>query len=152
MPAAPPPFSVPEALGSDLARLRDHWSALRRGNADMPFSDDFNPRDLPDLLDRVSLIDVFEKPMRFRFGLVGQQLTHQYASPIAGRFLDEIEPANPLEYLSSQCSATMEGRVPTFYRHLAGPAQRSRVPRSYARLVLPMWGAQQMLLVGWEWM
>ena len=49
-----------------------------------------------------------------------------------GRFIDELVLSGPLEFLRSQCSAAVEARAPTFYRHESKPA--------YARILLPMWG------------
>jgi hypothetical protein len=72
------------------------------------------------------LIDVFEKPERFRLNSVGQQLTDQYGETITGKFADELELRNPLEYLPSQCSATIDARAPTYYQHGSGAVQGSR--------------------------
>lgn len=145
------PFPLPSTLGDDLARLRDHWQRLKRGEASMPFADDFTPSALPELSDRLMLLDVFEQPLRFRFSMVGGQLMEQYGAPAAGKFLDELEFKNPFEYLLAQGSATFEGRIPTFHSHVAAATQRARAPRSYSRLLLPMWGSQQMLLGAVEW-
>jgi hypothetical protein len=40
----------------------------------MAFWDDARLSDLPDLSDRLLLIDVFQRPERLRFGLVGKGL------------------------------------------------------------------------------
>lgn len=106
----------------------------------MPFWDDFKIPSLPDLADKLMLIDVFEKPERFRLNSVGQQLTDRYGETITGKFADEIESKYPLEYLTSQCSVTLESRAPTYYQHGSGAVQGSRGPVSYSRLLLPMWG------------
>lgn len=151
MTAPGTPFPLPEVLGGDLTRVRDYWSALRRGDANIPFADDFNPSALPNVADRLALIDVFETPTRFRFSLVGRQLVEQYGTKVAGKFLDEIEPGNPFEFLLAQCSATVESRVPSFYQHATRASRSPRPERSFARVLLPLWGAQQMLLGAWEW-
>jgi hypothetical protein len=36
---------------------------------------------------------------------------------MAGKLVDEIQPLAPFDYLGSQCSATVEGRRPTFLHH-----------------------------------
>ena len=51
---------------------------------------------------------------------------------LSGKFLDEIDAAAPLQFLLSQCSATVEGRAPTYYGNNGAGG--------YARLVLPLWG------------
>jgi len=134
------PFSVPRKIDPNLVRVRAYWESLERGENPMPFWDDFKFSALPDLSDRLILIDVFEKPGRFRLNSIGQQLTERYGETITGKFIDEIELRNPLEYLPSQCSATVESRAPTYYQHGTDEVEKSPGPVSYSRLLLPMWG------------
>lgn len=148
------PFSVPKTLDPELARVRAYWEGLRRGDADMPFWDDFNASSLPDLSDRLMLIDVVDKPLRFRVNFLGPRLAEQYGDVLAGKFVDELELKSPLEYLPSQCSATVESRVPTFYQHDTGEVRKSPGHASYSRLLLPMWGDGHigMLLGAFAWL
>ena len=113
------PYSVPSKLEAGLARVRAYWEGLKRGEAAMPFWDDVNLAAFPDLSSRAMLIEVFYKPLRFRFGIVGGELKERYRADIAGRFSDEIEICHPFQYLNSQASATIESRAPTYYRHEA---------------------------------
>jgi hypothetical protein len=105
----------------------------------MPFWDDVKISSLSDLADNLLLIDVFEKPERCRFGLVGRNLLDWYGRQISNDFTDEIELRYPFEYLTSQCSATVEGRSPTYYRHVA-TAMPKKASESYACILLPLWG------------
>lgn len=134
------PFSVPRMIDPDLIRVRAHWESLKRGEAGMPFWDDFKTSSLPDLSDRLMLVDVIEQPLRFRLNFLGSQLTKRYGGAVAGKFVDELELRNPIEYLLSQCSATVESRAPTYYQRDAGAPQRGSGSVSYARILLPMWG------------
>jgi hypothetical protein len=128
------PYAVPNRLSPDLVRVQAYWRGLLRGNAEVPFWDDAKLSDLPDLTDCMVLIDVFDRPQRFRFNLVGKALDN---GDLAGRFLDEVAPDGPFEFLGSQCGATVEGAHPTCFRRERGaPAGSS----PYARLLLPMWG------------
>jgi len=126
------PFPKPAHLSPDLARVDAYWRGLLRGSAQMPFWDDCRPTDLPDLADRLFLVDVFAEPERFRFASVGTKLG---GGELEGCFLDETELPRPLAFLRAQCSATLEAGRPTGWRMNAdedGPA--------CARLLLPMWG------------
>lgn len=126
------PFPKPTRLSPDLARVDAYWRGLLRGSAQMPFWDDYRPTDLPDLADRLFLVDAFAEPERFRFASVGTELG---GAGLEGCFLDETELPRPLAFLRAQCSATLEAGRPTGWRVDAdegGPA--------YARLLLPMWG------------
>ena len=135
------PFSVPRKLEPDLVRVLAYWQGLKRGEADMPFWDDVNLSSMPDLSGRLMLIAVFDKPVRFRLEMLGEELKEQYGRDVVGKFLDEIDPRPPLQYLNSQSSAAVESFAPTYYRH--GSAKRSGSASStdsYSRLLLPMWG------------
>ncbi|MBS0362330.1 MAG: hypothetical protein JSR98_13205 [Proteobacteria bacterium] len=132
------PYAVPTQLPADLTRVRAYWEGLLRGSATVPFADDLNLADLPDLADGLFVIGVFGPPERFRFDLVGRSLA---ADDVEGRFLDEIDLHRPFEFLRSQCAATVECRAPTAFR-----SDGAAIP--YLRLVLPLWseGRISMLL------
>lgn len=132
------PFPLPRKLEPDLARLRAYWDGLKRGEADIPFADDVNLSAIPPFAGRLILIEVFDKPLRFRLGMLGEDLKERHGGDIVGKFLDDIDARAPLQYLSSQSSATVESRAATYYR--AGPAKRGGAANGYARLLLPMWG------------
>ena len=55
----------------------------------MPFSDDVDLSTLPDLSGRLMLIEVFDQPVRFRLGMLGQEIKAQHRGDIVGKFLDE---------------------------------------------------------------
>ena len=131
------PYALPKKLAPNLARVLAYWEGLRRGENNMPFWDDVNLLSLPELSPRMLLIDAFEKPERFRFNYVGAQIGKLYGGALAGAFADEIEQKRPLEYFSSQASATVERASPTCYVHASG---EPRTAAPYSRLLLPMWG------------
>ena len=60
------PFALPEKLTSELGLVRDYWNGLKRHQNNMPFWDDVSLSALPGLEGRLMLVDVFEKPQRFR--------------------------------------------------------------------------------------
>jgi hypothetical protein len=153
-PCAEQPFALPKKLERDLAHVLAHWETLKRGEADMPFWDDVNPTSLPELADRLFMIDTLDQPVRFRFsfGVVGAEVKRAYGGALDGAFLDEIEVRPPLQFLLSQCSAAVESRRPTFYRH-AAEAAGSPAAHGYSRLLLPLWGDSGIGLLGafaWE--
>ncbi|MFN3585824.1 hypothetical protein [Phenylobacterium sp.] len=121
------PFALPDRLPPDLERVLAYWRGLLRGSAQMPFWDDAKLTDLPDLEPRLFLVDAFQRPERFRLGVVGEAL----AKDVSGEFLDEMTLSRPLQFLRAQCSAAVEAVGPTFFRSEED---------GYSRLVLPMWG------------
>ena len=86
------------------------------------------------------LIDVFENPLRFRFDLIGADVTNWYGGTIGNRFLDEIAFHAPFDALTLQCKATVEGCAPTYYCQPAVRKGDAEHPGGYARLLLPLWG------------
>jgi hypothetical protein len=117
-----------EVLGRDLTGVLAYWQSLKRGQADIPFADDVKLTALAKP-EAAMLLDVIQKPVRFRFALVGDDIRNAYGEDLAGLSADDLTVRAPLDFLLSQCSATIESRAPTFY---AGP--------DYARLLLPLWG------------
>jgi hypothetical protein len=63
----------------------------------------------------VMVIEAFENPLRFRFDLVGEELTRRCGASLAGKFTDEVDLHPPIERLTEQCRATVERRAPTFF-------------------------------------
>jgi len=124
----PHPFALPAKLSSDLIRLHHYWNGLKRGENKVPFVDDINLSVLPQLNNKLMLIDVFEQPQRFRFNTVGDEIRDAHGADITGKFVDEIAAKAPLDFFTAQASATVESAEPTYYH--------DRV----ARLLLPMWG------------
>jgi hypothetical protein len=140
-------YELPDKLNPALAQVFAYWEGLKRGGNEIPFWDDVNLTALPELSGKIALVDVFEGPERFRVGLIGSELAAGQPLPVAGKFLDEISLTRPLEYLRAQCSATVEGRAPTYFECQDAPGLTgAATPR---RLVLPLWGEGQirMLLV-----
>jgi hypothetical protein len=129
------PYALPAHLSADLGRVRDYWKGLLRGAATMPFWDDAKLSDLPELADRLFLLDSFEQPERFRLNTIGAALG---AKSLAGTFIDHAALDWPFDYLRSQASATIECAGPTCYRQEA--SEGPPATRAYSRLLLPMWG------------
>jgi hypothetical protein len=138
----PAPFSLPAKLSADLAGVKAYWEGLKRAGNEMPFWDDVKPSALGERAGTVVLIDVFEKPERFRFNVLGKALAQRYGEPLASKFLEELTLRDPFDYLLAQCSATVEARAPTYYES-----------GGVARLLLPMWGDGRigMLLGAVDW-
>lgn len=132
------PFAAPKTLPPALARTRAYWEGLLRGGATMPFWDDLVLSDLGDAQRDAFTIEVFDKPQRFRVGLVGEDLKAQLGQDLEGVFLDEHAMPAPFAFLLAQASATVEGAEPTLHRGAASQ-----------RLLLPMWGEGRIgLLLG----
>jgi hypothetical protein len=129
------PFPLPDSLTGELARVHAAWTALLRADNRIPFSDDLNPATFAGEGGPLLLLDVFEKPERFRFSLADPYLVPSQEANLSGKFLDEVDLGKAFAFLRSQASATVEARAPTYYRM----GSRGLSP-GFARLVLPFWG------------
>jgi hypothetical protein len=129
------PFPLPDSLSGELARVHALWESLRRAGNVVPFWDDLNPAALTHQAGRVLLIDVFDRPERFRFSLADPNLVPTQEAGLSGKFLDEVDLGESFAFLRAQASATVEARAPTYYRI----GSRGLSP-GFARLLLPMWG------------
>jgi hypothetical protein len=126
-------FLLPGRLEPDLERVRAWWNGLKRGENDIPFWDDVTLSRHEPLARDIMMIEAFENPLRFRFDLVGEDLTRRFGAAIAGKFTDEVDLHPPIDRLTDQCQATVERRAPTYFQHTADGA-------GYSRLILPLWG------------
>lgn len=128
------PFALPDRLDPDLEPVLSFWKRLRRAENGMPFGDDLQFSDLPNLPAKSFGLTVFATPERFRFEVLDK---HLQGAAMAGRFVDEIAPDANFSFLRAQASATLEAAEPTFL-HLTEASGRS-----LGRLLLPMWGNGQ---------
>ena len=128
------PFPLPTQMSAHLTRVKQYWEGLKRAENAIPFWDDVNPSALPELENALMLIEVFERPRRFRFNMAGERIVQSYGAPFAGEFVDGLDAKSPLHYFVAQASVTVEGGQPTYYRHESGQVQ------DYGRILLPLWG------------
>lgn len=134
------PYAMPEALEQELGDILAYWDGLKRRQNNIPFWDDVQLTALREYSDIIMMIDVFEKPERFRFGVMGRAIVERYGREIESHFVDEVARKAPFEYLLSQASATVQSGKPTFYHHVAMNAHAPDPSKSYLRLLLPLWG------------
>ncbi len=129
------PFALPDSLQGELARVHAKWEDLRRAGNTIPFWDDLNPATMSAESGRLLLLDVFEKPERFRFTFADPNLMPSQEVALSGKFIDDVALGDNFAFLRAQASATVEARAPTYYRC----GSRGLSP-GFARLLLPMWG------------
>ena len=72
------PFALPRKIEEELCPVHKHWRLLKRAGNEMPFWDDLKLNELSSFADRLMIIDVIERPERFRFNTVGNALAAHY--------------------------------------------------------------------------
>jgi hypothetical protein len=130
--AATQPFPLPRRLPPNFATVFHYWKSLLRAENPMPFSDDVDLGKLSQIAEGLLLIDVFKEPQRFRFSHLGATVVTRLGSSVVEKFVDEVQPRDPFDYLQAQASATVEARSPSLYA--------SKGSTGYSRSLLPTWG------------
>ncbi|HEU0069814.1 MAG TPA: PAS domain-containing protein [Alphaproteobacteria bacterium] len=135
MVSAPDPLNETRRRIGDgrMVEVYDYWSE-KRGVKKMPSATEIDLLDLPTQLPNLFVVDVEDAPRRYRYRVVGTNLTETLAEDIAGRYLDEMpwlfrryaEPAYA-ELLAAAAPQYKEIRI---FRSL----WRAR----YRRLLLPL--------------
>ncbi len=82
-----------------LRKLHALWNRKRDGRP-MPSRGDFDPLELKDDLGWITLVDVEHGPTRFRYRLVGTNVTELMGRDATGSYLDELYPA-PVERVAT---------------------------------------------------
>ena len=117
-----------------LRELHGYWEA-RRGERAIPSRADMDPVELPrPLLPNLFLVDVEEGPRRFRYRLVGTELTGVMRRELTGRYIDEM-PFLFRKFALPAYAEVMERAAPT-YREINAIEALWRI--RYKRLLLPL--------------
>jgi hypothetical protein len=94
-----------------LKRLYDYWCERRRGKR-YPSRRDIDPAEFSFALGRVSLIDVFDAPCRFRYRLVATTLTENLGYEMTGKFLDQIPQSETRAYTEAFYTKALAAQAP----------------------------------------
>lgn len=94
-----------------LQRLYEDWEARRRGR-EFPTRRDFDPCDLGYALGYLSLIDVLQNPLRFRFRLQGTGVVDRVGRDSTGTFIDEMKDRRHCAMATEHFTAVLETRRP----------------------------------------
>lgn len=116
---------------ADLVRLYDYW-ALRRNGRSFPARADLDPVEFRFAVGNVTLIDVLEAPLRFRFRLVGSLMAQRLGWDLTGRMVDEVPDSEYRERVVQGFRKVVETRRPntTLYeRTVDGKPRRFEVLR-----------------------
>jgi hypothetical protein len=98
-----------------LHQLRDYWQQAR-GDRPIPQRRDIDPLKVPRLLPYLTLAEVFRDPLRFRYRLIGTQITEMAGRDATGRWLDETLYGTNLERILWGYRTCVETREPVAIR------------------------------------
>lgn len=116
-----------------LNAIHAYWDDRRDGR-EMPARREIDPVDLKEWLPNIFLVDVEQSPMRYRYRLVGTELTAVMGRELRGRYVDEM-PFLFRKYAEAAYSGLARARQPV-YRQINTMEAFRRV--RYHRLLLPL--------------
>lgn len=73
-----------------LKLLLDYWRR-KKGDRVAPTRADIDPAEIKTLLPHLGMVDVQRAPLRFRYRLVGTEISQGYGLDLTGRYLDEMD-------------------------------------------------------------
>jgi hypothetical protein len=129
-----------------LLKLEEYWRSVLR-NRRMPARRDIDPAGMRRLLPTVFLLDVIDRPARFRWRLVGTKIGDLEQAEYTGKWLDETlrYPDDPFVGF---CQATVAERRPTCHAALRRDPDGSTRPLQRALLPLSEDGCMVTMLLG----
>lgn len=117
-----------------LSKLYAYWR-MKRGRRSMPARRDIDPLDVRELMGNMTLIDVRQEPVEFRFRLAGTRIVDLFGKELTGRNVDEARFLGKRPPFERQCGAVLESKEPSFIIILLGVEHRRMV---YRQLLLPL--------------
>jgi hypothetical protein len=117
-----------------LQRLYAYWRE-RRGDRLMPARADIDPSEMRWLLGRISLIDVTQNPLRFRYRLFGLALVEEFRQDLTGKALHEMQPRFWSAIIHNHFKKVVGTRQPNLY-HIV--VRHDGLEADYLRLAVPL--------------
>lgn len=129
-----------------LRRLYAYWDD-RRGMREFPSRTDIDPLDMSYALGYISLIDVLQEPLRFRYRVHGSLIAERVGIDLTGRFVDAIPEPERRRFVEQNFRTVVDSRTP-----LMRSGSRTMDERlwTFDSLILPLGeapGAVDMLLL-----
>lgn len=98
-----------------LDGLYRYW-LRKRGERTMPPRRDMLPEEMREFLGYIVLIDVTSPPRRFRFRLVGTEISNAYGRDLTGLYVDDITTSSYRDMLVAQYGRAVDTAAPVLHR------------------------------------
>ena len=118
-----------------LLRLLEYWIE-KKADRIAPARRDIQPTEMRDFLPNVFLVDVEERPMRFRFRLVGTEIVELFGIDVTGRYVDELDFSDRAPAVHAYYAAVVTTREPNC--HAVQFTRGNGRHLSYERVILPL--------------
>ncbi len=119
-----------------LAGLYRYWDT-KRGNRRMPARREISPEEMRDFLGFIILVDVESgPPRRFRFRLVGSEISNAYGRDLTGSYVEDATPESYRKLIERHYSQAVDRAQPVVHRltFVEWPGKR----HALVRLILPL--------------
>lgn len=120
---------------ADLKALLTYWNSKRAGR-EMPTRDDIDPLDLGYVLANILMVDVQHQPLRFRWRLIGTEITAVLGRDRTGRWFDEVYEGATLDGFNAALELSVRTRRPMRFVGDGDFAQRDYL--AYESIQLPL--------------
>lgn len=119
-----------------LDGLYRYWLKKRGDGRRMPARRDMLPEEMREFLGYIVLIDVTEPPRRFRFRLVGTEISSAYGRDMTGLYVDDVTNPAYREMLLDHYGRAAGGGEPVLHRlrFVEWPGKTHEL----VRLILPL--------------
>jgi hypothetical protein len=118
-----------------LLSLLEYWMEKKAGRF-APARRDIHPEEMRELLPHVFLVDVEERPIRFRFRLVGTDIVQSFGIDLTGRYIEELDFSDRPPSMLACYAAVVTTREPSC--HAVHFTRGSGRHLSYERMILPL--------------
>ncbi|HWA50742.1 MAG TPA: PAS domain-containing protein [Dongiaceae bacterium] len=136
-----------EPKSEALKLLLDYWRR-KKGDRVAPARADIDPAEIKPLLPYVGMVDVQRAPLRFRYRLVGTEISQGYGFDLTGRHLDEMDLDDHQIDITREYTRAAESGEPSC--SMLEYSRKDGRHIRYERLVLPLSsdGKQIDMLIG----
>jgi hypothetical protein len=131
----------PDALRSrELRAAFDYWQD-KRGSRPMPSRTDIDPSEMVPWLSQTLLVDVVyadgeDRPLDFRFRLVGTDVVERYGHEFTGRHLSSLDLDGKAAEIMNEYGLAVSRAKPQYF--VDEFVQFSGRPMHYERLLMPL--------------
>jgi hypothetical protein len=122
-----------------IRRVLDYWYS-KSGSARLPGRRDIDPSEFRWALGLVCLLDVEQRPLRFRYRLDGSVIAARNGVDMTGRSIDAIEHKPSAGMMHGQLAAVVAERAPALHRIAT---EHGVSLTTYERISLPLADDQQ---------
>jgi hypothetical protein len=126
---------VVEPRHRTLRQLFRYWSD-KKADRFAPARREIEPSELRDLLPHIYLVDVEDRPIRFRFRLIGTEIVQNFGLDMTGRYIEEIDFSDRAPSVLAHYAAVVTTREPSC--HIVHFTRGSGRHLAYERIIMPL--------------